>query len=183
MSYDIRKISNIFSDQELENFLYTADRSEKEIDAHLGRERSIILDSSQYPLYKLDAIVEQVYGSKLDFNGATYVKYSNEFGVPTLPPHFDGDSTELIINFQLSSNTSWDIGLGMDLYALEDNSALIFHPNEVAHWRPRKKFADGEFVKMMFFRYNAFIKKDYTHMSNGSNYKIIDDIYKIIESS
>ncbi len=111
----------------------------------------------------------------LKCNNYVSVVYSSEYGEPNLPPHFDGDSTDLIINYQLDSNTSWDIALDTEVYPMEDNSALIFNPNESIHWRPHKTFKEGEYVRMVFFRfYNPAGRSDYSHL----NFMQDDAIFK-----
>jgi len=176
------KISNIFSQEELDNLLLTTEQSEKTIDDFLGRQRSLFLDSSKYPLDKLESISYQAYGSSLVLNDITYVEYNGKFGTPMLPPHFDGDFSELIINFQLSTNTVWQIGVDLELFTLEDNSAVLFHPNETAHWRPHKTFNDGEYVKMIFFRYTANPPKDYSHMRLSIDDPQFKDINQLRDS-
>lgn len=104
-----------------------------------------------------------------------YTQYSNKYGKPNLPPHFDGDTNNFIINMQLFSNTSWDLGLNARAYTLKDNSALIFNGNAEVHWRKHKEFKDGEYVSMLFARfYNEEKRPDYSHLTLDGN----DDIFK-----
>lgn len=176
------KISNVFSQEELDLFMLTTSQSEKELDVHLGRQRSKVLDSSNYPYLKLHEIANSMFDYPVELNGITYVEYNKEFGAPDLPAHFDGDNSELIINFQLSSNTVWQIGVELELFTLEDNSAVLFHPNESPHWRPHKTFEDGEYVKMMFFRYSAIPAKDYYHMTLSQDHVRFREINKLRNS-
>jgi hypothetical protein len=159
------KISNIFSKEELNNLTLITNSSKKDIDPLYGRQKSIKLNLNKNLYAKLNSIVKEVWDVSLIFGGVNYVEYNKEFGVPFLPPHFDGDSSELIVNFQLSSNTTWQVGVDLELFTLEDNSAILFHPNESVHWRPNKIFNNGEYVKMMFFRYSANPPKNYSHMN------------------
>lgn len=119
----------------------------------------------------LDRIYDLIAGitdDKLTISHAVCVEYSNKYGKPNLPPHRDGDTNDLIINFQLESNTFWDLGLNFDTYSLEDNSALIFNGNTEIHWRVHKDFKDGEFVKMIFIRlYKAEDRSDYSHINQS----------------
>lgn len=124
-------------------------------------------------------IVERLYGIASNFTDmpltidhAVYAEYNAKYGQPNLPPHFDGDTNDLIINYQLDSNTSWDLGLDLKTYALEDNSALVFNANTDIHWRPHKEFKEGEYVKMLFIRfYNSEAKSDYSYVPNHPNNK------------
>jgi hypothetical protein len=114
---------------------------------------------------KLSRIAKDIVGYDLKIASTTYVEYNSKYGKPDLPPHFDGDYNDLIINYQFKSNTRWDLGINFETYTLDDNSALAFNPNENAHWRPNKTFKDGEFVKMIFFRFeNADKRSDYSEL-------------------
>lgn len=126
---------------------------------------------------KLVSIARDISGLPLDLTHGVYSIYSNKYGSPQLPPHFDGDTNDLIINFQLESNTSWDIGVGLEVCSLEDNSAAIFNGNTNPHWRPHKSFKDNEYIKMIFFRFhNRENLSDYTKL----NYSPGDDVFKEI---
>lgn len=124
---------------------------------------------------RLSDIASSVAGQDVQLSSTTYVEYSSKYGKPDLPPHFDGDYNDVIINYQFDSNTEWDVGVAFDLYKLQNNSALVFNPNENAHWRPHKIFKEGEFVKMIFFRFtNPNKMTDYSHLRK---YWPMDDFF------
>jgi len=150
------------------SYVYFEDNDGTGISKELGRlQVSTITKTLPFLLYqKLIKIVTSVSDVDLSLEHGVYVEYSNKYGEPNLPPHFDHDSNDLIINFQMESNTSWDIGIGLEAYSLEDNSAAVFNGNEYIHWRPHKKFNDGEYVKMIFFRFS--------NQKNRSNYSYLD---------
>jgi hypothetical protein len=126
---------------------------------------------------KLKNIAESFLGFEVDFMGANYVEYSPKYGTPDLPPHFDGDSTDLIINYQLKSNTSWDVGVNEEIYKMEDNSAIMFNPNKDIHWRSKKIFEAEEFVKMIFFRFGSLKNpKDNSHLRYSLDNKVYKDV-------
>jgi hypothetical protein len=106
---------------------------------------------------RLTKLANSISGLDLTLSSITYVEYSSRYGTPSLPPHYDGDNNDLIINYQFDSNTRWDLGVNFETYEIKNNSALVFNPNKTAHWRPNKIFNDGDFVKMIFFR---FAKKE-----------------------
>lgn len=106
---------------------------------------------------RLTKLANSISGLDLTLSSITYVEYSSKYGTPSLPPHYDGDNNDLIINYQFDSNTRWDLGVNFETYEIKNNSALVFNPNKTAHWRPNKIFNDGDFVKMIFFR---FAKKE-----------------------
>ena len=177
----IAYVENIFSDQELmllhdiinkanipvvDNGEYISVHKNKGtgINEFLGRIQigNIVQECSNDIKNKLTIIANNLSDTTLFMTNAVYCEYNKKYGNPNLPPHFDGDTNELIINFQLLSNTYWDLGLGLKVYSIKNNSALIFNGNTNIHWRPRKTFNDGDYVKMIFFR---FAKKD-----NNSDY-------------
>lgn len=109
-------------------------------------------------------------------NGAVCAEYTASAGHPNLPPHFDGDSTDLIMTYQLASNKTWGVGVDLNVYELEDNSAILFHPNESIHWRPHAKFEDGEFVRVMFVRFHLPSVTDYSHKQYSQSDPIFDEV-------
>jgi hypothetical protein len=59
------------------------------------------------------------------------------------------------------------LGLNLQTYEIEDNSALVFNPNKEIHWRVYKEFKDKEYVRMIFVRfYNPDNRSDYSHLPN-----------------
>jgi hypothetical protein len=176
-----KKINLLFTKDELRvlNSLISEDKKNilQTVDEQLGRIQVSNFGKTLNSLFytKLSKIAKEVSGKDLSFANKIYVEYSNQYGAPNLPPHFDGDSSDLIINFQLQSNTSWDIGLDLTLYSLQDNSALVFNGNEYIHWRPHKVFNDGEYVKMIFFRF-----QDVKNPLDNSKlrYSLDDKVYK-----
>lgn len=189
----IKKIDSILSQKQIDRFRTLTDNldvpkneegelvydeeNEYSISKDLGRLQFTIKDVS-YPVeLKLTKIVNSLLNTNYRLSGTTYVEYNSKYGVPNLPPHFDGDETDLMVNYQLLSNTSWSIGLDKQVYSLEDNSALIFNPNQSIHWRPRKVFKDGEFIKMIFFRFvDVKNKKDNSHLRYTLEHEELKDV-------
>lgn len=91
------------------------------------------------------------------FDFLIYAEYSNDSGGnPRLRPHFDvSEASTVILDYQLESNISWEIDVESNRFTLKDNSGLLFDPLENIHSRPVRKFNDGEFVKMLFFRFTS----------------------------
>lgn len=185
----IVKINNIFSEDEysqiiqyienkINNLLNESDLNGK--NQQLGRYQMGNIPLNKFINDKIIDIAKKITGKNLEIDHCLYVEYSKNFGQPNLPPHFDGDTNELVIDFQLSSNTSWDLGIGTKQYALEDNSALIFNPNKSPHWRPYKTFLDGESIKMLFWRlYDPHNRIDYSHIKYHHKDPIFYEINKI----
>lgn len=177
----MHKFTNIFTQEELSFFINEYNNAPKEdlhVDEILGRVLVHNLIFPQEIMQKVLDLANSISDIELETgNGAMLTTYSNKYGKPNLPPHFDGDTTDLIINFQLDSNTSWDLGLDMSLHTLEDNSALAFNPNENVHWRPHKEFLDGEYVTMVFFRFrNAIQESDYSHKAYTKRHPIFNEV-------
>ncbi len=147
----VTKVTRIFSDEYIDSLFKLVDKSVVSDDTRLGRSISILPNLINFNI-ELKTILKELKLEDLSVSSVTYVEYNNKYGKPNLPPHYDGDFNELIINYQLESNTSWDVGVDKNVYSTEDNSALIFNPNKHIHWRPIKNFSDGEYLKMLFFR-------------------------------
>ena len=88
-----------------------------------------------------------------------YAQYSNQYGVPLLEMHQDGhvdaNSKTICFDYQLESNTSWDLIVGNQNYSMSDNDAVLFDSSNEMHGRPNKTFADGEFITNLFFFFNV----------------------------
>lgn len=155
---EIIRLNNIFSEEQLLVLNNAIDEASEDVmespteNSNLGRV-SYRIGPFHFYYESLFNKISHLTGSRLEMKGANAVEYNLKYGQPNLPPHVDRDNTELLVNFQLSSNTKWGIGLDEEVFYIEDNEALIFNPNENIHWRPRKEFQPGEFVRMMFFRF------------------------------
>ena len=120
-------------------------------------------------------LVAEFTDAPLRIGHALYTEYNKKYGEPNLPPHFDADTNDLVINFQLNSNTQWDVGVNLEVYTLNNNSALLFNGNTEIHWRTHKEFKKGEYVKMLLIRlYNYEKTSDYTHLTND----LMDESFK-----
>jgi len=171
--YDDENLPESPDDAAYENY-----RTQCTISKSLGRLQfsDFIKDENSF-IYKKVKDFIKTFSKDVRLGNILYVEYNNKYGTPNLPPHFDGDSSKFVVNFQLSSNTAWDLGIDFDIYSIEDNSALIFDPNKNIHWRPKKTFKDGEYVKMIFFRFYDLNKQvDNSHLRLSLNDKIFKNI-------
>lgn len=198
---NVYKINDLFSNTELDvlyafinrivipikddgTYIYDTGNGKEEcaVSKDLGR----IQSSSEVPKEVCDTlfkIARDTSSKELSCSGMTYVEYNKKYGTPNLPPHFDGDQSEIIINYQISSNTSWDIGLNKDLYKIKNNSAIVFNPNKNIHWRPHKVFAEGEYVRMIFFRFQDVNNTvNNLHLRYSKNHEIYDEANKLRDS-
>ena len=120
--------------------------------------------------------VNEVTGKDYSYAGAVCARYTADAGDPDLPPHFDGDSTDMIATIQIESNKSWGVGVDLEVYELEDSDAVLFHPNESIHWRPHADFQDGEYVLVMFMRFKLPEMSDYSHQRYSQADPIFDEV-------
>jgi uncharacterized protein (DUF488 family) len=173
----IIKVSNLFSDTELLQLNNSINDLSLLDDSHLGRVHNVFQVHERDINMKIYDLANSLSDKKVHLASAAYAYYSNIHGEPNLPPHFDSDTTDLIIDYQLESNISWDLGINTELYPLEDNSAIVFNPNTNIHWRPHRRFEDGEYVKMLFFRFIGVDSvSDYSH----TDYSLDSDIFKSV---
>ena len=183
---EIYKVNNLFNKEEVDYLLKKSEEkalSDGELNEEYGRLCIHGMDIPDASIEKLNKMVSEMFNADLEGNLSLGVEYNLKYGNPNLPPHFDGDYTEIIVNYQLLSNTSWPCGVNTEVFDMEDNSALIFAPNANAHWRPHKKFEEGEFVRMIFFRFLLSDKlTEYSHMRYQIPDPIFDDVHKFRNS-
>lgn len=185
---NVYKVSDFLLPEELDriNHILTDDeswglRSQSKEDPALGR----LMFTIFFPDGMLDSIrvrVENLIGRSLPLMNGMFVTYQAKYGQPNLPPHFDGDNNDLIIDYQYKSNTSWGLGVDTTVYDMKDNDAIIFNPNEYPHWRPHKTFKDDEFVTMIFFRFPDEENVDYSHMRYSQDHEIFSEARKVRDS-
>ncbi len=177
----IHKINNIFSQEEIDFLYQTIESKEIVPNGELGR---LQVENARDGLNnntvdKLENIIKNFTDIPLQIGSATYVEYNSLYGKPNLPPHVDGDTNDLILNIQIESNTNWDIGLNLQTYEIEDNSALVFNPNKEIHWRVHKEFKDGEYVRMLFIRlFNPDNPSDYSYLPHRQD----DEMFKHVRA-
>jgi hypothetical protein len=129
--------------------------------------------------------ISTALGKELKMVTPVWVEYSNKYGSPNLPPHFDRDSNEFIINYQLASSpgTVWPLGVDCQTYSLTDNSAVGFNPNTHVHWRTHKTLAPGEYIQMVFFRlYDPINLADYSYLPDHSEDPIFTEVRSFRDS-
>jgi hypothetical protein len=100
----------------------------------------------------------------------SYIDYDPKHGdgryAPSLPPHIDNTETIVTFNYMLDGNVDWEIYVDEKPYSLKKGDALMFSAVNQPHFRPKRKWKKGEFVKIVTFDYSPltdwrFQKKDY----------------------
>jgi hypothetical protein len=118
----------------------------------------------------MDSYVKKLYSEDLRLCHYSYIDYDPRHGegkfLPSLPPHIDNTNTILTFNYMLDGNIDWDIYVDEKPYNLKKGDALIFSAINQPHFRPKRKWQEGEFVKILTFDYSPlndwrFLKQDY----------------------
>lgn len=115
---------------------------------------------------KLDNIAKPLYKERVELAHYTFIDYDRKFSDnkfdPILPPHLDGDENLVTINYCLDGNIDWDLYIGdiddphsYSRYELKKGQAIVFSAINQIHWRPRKKFKEGDFLQIITFDYCA----------------------------
>ncbi len=145
---------NIFTEEELaELHFYIGSIKHNEKFDFEGRTR---LDfDNNLPKHLLAKIVSIAHkkNPSLEFLSAYLSEYNLKYGNPSLNPHFDTTQATYTIDYQLEANVDWRIFIEGIPFQLKDNEAIEINVREEAHWRPRRKFSDGESVSMIFFHF------------------------------
>jgi len=108
-------------------------------------------------LSEINTKIKNFFGSQYELHpGVSYFEYSKKHGNPKLSPHKDltEEYVDLHADYQLESNTDWALDVNGTSVTLKDNELIIFDGSRQIHSRPFKKFNDGEFVKMILFRFS-----------------------------
>lgn len=186
MGIGIHQFKDIFSEEELrainqaiDNITIPNKYRESDgvgVNKELGRLQFGGLNGIDDINKKVNEIVNSIVPKPLSMSHVISVEYSGKYGHPVLPPHYDHDTNDIVVDFQLSANTSWDLGVDLKNYEMLDNSALIFNANEHIHWRPHKTFKDGEYVKMVFWRFcDEENPSDYSHLDVQQDHDILKE--------
>jgi hypothetical protein len=101
------------------------------------------LDLIAKPLYKED--IALCHYNYIEYNR----KYSNNKKSPSLEPHIDADENLVTINYQLDGNIDWDVVIDGKYYSLKNNQAIVFSAVNQVHWRPKRRFKEGEFLEII----------------------------------
>jgi len=148
------KVENVLSEEEI-NYIEDIIESNSDLislQPETGR-NFLQLDLPENIVDKITSIAREKTGKNLLSTGRAYSTYSNQYGEPALHPHVDRNDTKFIFDYQLKSNTNWSIIVEDSEYNLEDNSGIVFEAKNLVHYRPRKKFLDGEYLSMIFFHF------------------------------
>lgn len=84
------------------------------------------------------------------------IKSDGKIFNPKLDSHTDVVFKEprISLDYQVSSNTDWDITIKNVDYTLKDNDLLIFSGTHQEHSRPVKQFKDDEYIDLLFIHFS-----------------------------
>jgi hypothetical protein len=150
-------IQNVFNDDQLSHIN----------DILKKNEQNILLDRPQFGRTRYDFKSKDLgidlilflnktakkYNKNLNFIGCYYSEYSLKYGTPELAIHTDRTSATFTIDYQLDANIDWDVYVEGIPFSLKNNQAVTINVNSQAHWRPRKNFSEGEYLKMIYFHF------------------------------
>lgn len=140
-----------------EEFVSLTSRLDPRIMTHMSRliiefncpeEIEQIMDSFCKPVHKDE--VKLAHYSYIDYN----LKYGDGRYEPSLPPHIDSNENLVTFNYQLDGNIDWEIYIDNKPYDLKTGDAVIFTAVNQVHWRPKRKWKEGDFLEIVTFDYS-----------------------------
>lgn len=106
----------------------------------------------------MDEIAKPLYEEELHLAHYNYIDYNLEHGdgqyAPSLAPHIDNSEDVVTFNYMLDGNIDWDLYVDGERYTLRKGQAVVFSALNQPHFRPKRKWKEGEFVKIISFDYS-----------------------------
>lgn len=150
-------INNLFANNQIEHINKILNDNEDKIifdEPDLGRTR---YDFDRKDLGKelvsFLNMTAQKYNKTLYLASCYYSEYNLKYGNPTLSIHTDQSPSVFTIDYQLDSNIDWPVYVEGKEFNLKNNQAVTINVNSQAHWRPKRIFAHGEYIKMIYFHF------------------------------
>jgi hypothetical protein len=106
------------------------------------------MDAHVFPLY--DGDIRLCHYSYIDYD----LRHGDDRYAPSLPPHIDNTETLVTFNYMLDGNIDWDIYIDGKKHQLKKGDAILFSAVNQIHWRPKRIWKPGEFVKILTFDYS-----------------------------
>lgn len=113
---------------------------------------------------RLDEIAKPLYSEEIALCHWNYIDYNLKYGYgdnsPALPPHLDADENLVTINYCPDTNIDWDLYVSnwddtnnFTKYSLKGGQTIVFSAVNQIHWRPKRKFKEGEFCEIISMDY------------------------------
>lgn len=97
---------------------------------------------------KIETYASNTINKKMKMFISAFHLYKMSYGIPSLKPHIDEAAGEVVFDYQLDSSLSWPIKVNKKIYELNNNDALIFAGETVAHGRTQQVFNGNDYVLM-----------------------------------
>ena len=125
----------------------------------------------------LDNIAKPLYNDEIALCHYNYIDYNLKYGYgdnsPALAPHLDADENLITVNYCLDTNIEWDLYVSDALdsskfhrYTLGAGQTIVFSAVNQIHWRPKRKFKDGEFCEIISMDYCPITNYRFTNKDN-----------------
>jgi hypothetical protein len=137
---------------------------------------------------RLHEIAEEYSGYSLSKDSQIhFARYTTNTGAePRLRPHYDGmlKSETITLSVQLKKNIDWLIYCNGEPASIDTNEAILFSGSHQIHWRPQRKFVDGEFLDVLVCQFPIVGGSDLPEGHEDRMHKIREpfiDIYGSVE--
>lgn len=106
----------------------------------------------------MDSYAKPIHKDPIRLTHYNYIDYNMAYGdgkyAPALPPHLDADENLVTFNYCLDQNIEdWTLWVDDKEYELKKGDAIIFSAVNQVHWRPKRKWKEGEFCEIVSFDY------------------------------
>jgi len=144
---------------------------------------------------RLDEIAKPLYNGDIALCHWNYIDYNLKYGYgdnsPALPPHLDADENLVTINYCPDTNIDWDLYVSnwddtnnFTKYSLKGGQTIVFSAVNQIHWRPKRKFKEGEFCEIISMDYCPTTSYRFTGETNpidpehnaGERKKYLDEL-------
>lgn len=148
-------VKNFFSDDDRKVIIDLINKLENEGKGQVyiatGRKLIGLEDLDKNIIDKVNKFVKENYGTDKVVKDIGYMHFNLKYGKPKLLPHKDEYACEIVFDYQLRTNKKWDLFVEGERIELNDNDAVAFEGESVAHWREKITFNDGDSVEMICF--------------------------------
>lgn len=119
----------------------------------------------------MDSYAKPLHKDKVRLTHYNYIEYNMTHGdgryAPSLPPHLDADENLVTFNYCLDQNIEdWTLWVDDKEYELKKGDAIIFSACNQVHWRPKRKWKEGEFCEIVSFDYCPVTNYRWTGQDN-----------------
>lgn len=119
----------------------------------------------------MDSYAKPLHKDPIRLTHYNYIDYNLKYGegkyAPALPPHLDADENLVTFNYCLDQNIEdWQVWVDDKPYDLKKGDAIIFSAVNHVHWRPKRKWKEGEFVEIVSFDYCPVTNYRWTGQDN-----------------